>query len=46
MDNTTLLGDAIGGICLVLAIIIPLVIYEVATTIKYNKEMKKRRLSR
>lgn len=46
MDNTSFINEAIGGICLVLAIIIPLVIYEVATTIKYNKEMKKRRLSR
>ena len=46
MDNTSFINEAIGGICLTLAIIIPLVIYEVADTIKYNKEMKKRRLSR
>lgn len=43
MENTTILGDAIGGICLTLAIIVPLVIYEIATTIKHNKAMKRRR---
>lgn len=46
MDNTSLINEAIGAIILTLALTLPFVIREIAATIKHNKEMKKRRLSR
>lgn len=42
----TFLQELIGGIVIVAIVTVPAIIWEIATTIKYNKEMKKRRALR
>lgn len=43
MEYSTLTSDAIVGIAIIMAFAIPYIANEIIKTIKYNREMKKRR---